>query len=58
MNKEETTHADLLAQKLPHLILCPWKAPGELLHTSIFFCFGKFQLATQYYTVLTVTPTG
>jgi len=52
------THADLLAQKLPHLILCPWKAPGELLHTSIFFCFGKFQLATQYYTVLTVTPTG
>jgi len=46
MNKEETMHADLLAQKLSHLILCPWKAPGELLHI-IFFCLSKFQLATQ-----------
>ena len=52
------THADLLVQKLPHLILYPWKAPGELLHISIFFCFSKFQLATRYYTVLTITPTG
>lgn len=26
--------ADLLAEKLLHLSLCPWKAPAQLLHIS------------------------
>lgn len=30
-------HADLLAQKLFHLITCPWKTPAQRLHVFISF---------------------
>lgn len=36
-------HADLLAQKLLHLITCPWKTPAQRLHVFISFSFKNFQ---------------